>query len=281
MEGIFGIEDIYKDLESLYFKGLPKGTSIGLYGFELNFVKGYITTITGIPGHGKSDFLDFICLKLLKFGGWKGVFYSPENKPTELHVSKLVRKIIGKSWDGHERLTPQEVANACSILNENIWFVKPEKDFTIDTMLDRIKQLKDRHGLDYFVIDAWNKLEHRRSGQSETDYVGETLDKIGVFCEAENIHAFIVVHPTKMRRQKDSMKYEVPTLYDCSGSANFFNKSDNGLCVYRDFETGITSVVINKVKFSHWGSVGSVNLNYDLKSGRYFQTINELDDTWV
>jgi twinkle protein len=281
MEGIFGIEDIYKDLESLYFKGLPKGTSIGLYGFELSFVKGYITTITGIPGHGKSDFLDFICLKLLKFGGWKGVFYSPENKPTELHVSKLVRKIIGKSWDGHDRMTPQQVADACGILNENIWFVKPEKDFTIDTMLDRIKQLKDRHGLDYFVIDAWNKLEHRRSGQSETDYVGETLDKIGVFCEAENIHAFIVVHPTKMRRQKDSMKYEIPTLYDCSGSANFFNKSDNGLCVYRDFETGITSVVINKVKFSHWGSVGSVNLNYDLKSGRYFQTINELDDIWI
>jgi twinkle protein len=281
MEGIFGIEDIYKDLESLYFKGLPKGTSIGLYGFELSFVKGYITTITGIPGHGKSDFLDFICLKLLKFGGWKGVFYSPENKPTELHVSKLVRKIIGKSWDGHDRMTPQQVADACGILNENIWFVKPEKDFTIDTMLDRIKQLKDRHGLDYFVIDAWNKLEHRRNGQSETDYVGETLDKIGVFCEAENIHAFIVVHPTKMRRQKDSMKYEIPTLYDCSGSANFFNKSDNGLCVYRDFETGITSVVINKVKFSHWGSVGSVNLNYDLKSGRYFQTINELDDTWI
>ena len=281
LEGIFGIEDIYKDIENLYFKGLTKGTGIGLHGFNLNFVKGYITTITGIPSHGKSDFLDFICLKLLKYGGWKGCFYSPENKPTELHVSKLVRKIMGKSWEGQNRITPDEVAQACGILNENIWFVKPEKDFTIDTMLERIRQLKDRHGLDYFVIDAWNKLEHKKDGKSETDYVGETLDKIGLFCETENIHAFIVAHPTKMRKQKDSAKYEIPTLYDCSGSANFYNKSDNGITIYRDFETSMTHVVINKVKFQHWGSVGEVALSYDLASGRYYHTIDDMDTTWI
>jgi twinkle protein len=281
LEGIFGIEDIYKDIENLYFKGLTKGTGIGLHGFNLSFVKGYITTITGIPSHGKSDFLDFICLKLLKYGGWKGCFYSPENKPTELHVSKLVRKIMGKSWEGKNRITPDEVADACGILNENIWFVKPEKDFTIDSMLERIRQLKDRHGLDYFVIDAWNKLEHKKDGKSETDYVGETLDKIGLFCETENIHAFIVAHPTKMRKQKDSAKYEIPTLYDCSGSANFYNKSDNGITIYRDFETSMTHVVINKVKFSHWGTVGEVALSYDLASGRYYHTIDDMDTKWI
>lgn len=281
LEGIFGIEDIYQDIENLYFKGLTKGTGIGLHGFNLNFVKGYITTITGIPSHGKSDFLDFICLKLLKHGGWKGCFYSPENKPTELHVSKLIRKVMGKSWEGQNRLSPDEVAQACGILNENIWFVKPEKDFTIDTMLDRIRQLKDRHGLDYFVIDAWNKLDHKKDGKSETDYVGETLDKIGYFCETENIHGFIVAHPTKMRKQKDSNKYEIPTLYDCSGSANFYNKSDNGITIYRDFETSMTHIVTTKVKFQHWGAVGEVAVNYDVPSGRYFHTSNEIETAWI
>lgn len=281
LEGIFGIEDIYQDIENLYFKGLTKGTGIGLHGFNLSFVKGYITTITGIPSHGKSDFLDFICLKLLKHGGWKGCFYSPENKPTELHVSKLIRKVMGKSWEGNNRLSPEEVAQACGILNENIWFVKPEKDFTIDTMLERIRQLKDRHGLDYFVIDAWNKLDHKKDGKSETDYVGETLDKIGNFCETENIHGFIVAHPTKMRKQKDSNKYEIPTLYDCSGSANFYNKSDNGITIYRDFETSMTHIVTTKVKFQHWGAVGEVAVNYDLPSGRYFHTTDEIETAWI
>ena len=31
-----------------------------------------------------------------------------------------------------------------------------------------------------FVIDAWNKLEHKY-GQSETKYIGESLDKLGSF----------------------------------------------------------------------------------------------------
>jgi twinkle protein len=281
LEGVFTIQDIYQDLENLYFNGLEKGIGIDLFGFNLQFVKGYITTITGIPGHGKSDFLDFICLKLLKHGGWKGCFYSPENKPTELHVSKMIRKVMGKAWEGHYKVSPKEISQASAILNENIWFVKPEKDFTIETMLDRIRQLKDKHGIDYFVIDAWNKLEHRRGGKSETDYVGETLDKIGLFCETENIHAFIVVHPTKMRKQKDSAKYEIPTLYDCSGSANFFNKSDNGISVYRDFETQQTQVIINKVKFSHWGEVGSISLNYDVPSGRYYHTLDQITESWI
>jgi twinkle protein len=176
---------------------------------------------------------------------------------------------MGKSWEGSNRLTPDEVAQACGIFNENIWFVKPEKDFTIDTMLERIRQLKDRHGLDYFVIDAWNKLEQKRGGKSETDFVGETLDKIGVFCEAENIHAFLVVHPVKMAKQKDSNKYQVPGLYDCSGSSHFNNKTDNGITIYRDFETELTHIIVTKVKFSHWGKIGKCEFVYDLNSGRY------------
>jgi twinkle protein len=281
LEGVFGIEDIYQSLGNMYINGLDKGTSVNIEGFNLNFVKGYITTITGIPSHGKSDFLDFLCLKLLKFGNWKGAFYSPENKPTELHLSKLVRKVIGKAWDGEYRMTINEMAEACGVLNENIWFVKPEKDFTIDSILERVRQLKDRRGIDYFVIDAWNKLEHKRNGQSETDYIGETLDKIAVFCEVENIHAFIVVHPTKMRKQKDSVKFEVPTLYDCSGSANFYNKSDNGITIYRNFDDNTTDVLITKVKFNHWGNTGGCKLNYHASSGRYYSDFNEISEQWI
>jgi twinkle protein len=281
LEGVFTIQDIYRDLDNMYEYGLPKGISTGIHDFKLQFVKGYITTITGIPGHGKSDFLDFICLKLLKHGGWRGCFYSPENKPTELHVSKMIRKMTGKPWEGYGKVTPDEIANACSVLNENIWFVKPEKEFTIDTMLDRIKQLKDKHGIDYFVIDAWNKLEQKRGGKSETDFVGETLDKIGVFCEAENIHAFLVVHPAKMSKQKDSNKYQVPGLYDCSGSSHFNNKTDNGITIYRDFETELTHIIVTKVKFSHWGQTGETTMNYDVPSGRYYHTIDQITESWI
>ena len=281
LEGVYTIKDIADEIEFMYDYGLPKGVSINIPDFKLDFVKGYITTVTGIPSHGKSDFLDNICLRLLMFGGWKGAFYSPENKPTELHVAKMVRKIIGKNWDGYDRITKEEYKLAIAILDENIWFVKPEKEFTIDSLLERVRVLKQRKGIDYFVVDAWNKLEQKRGNKSETDFTGETLDKIALFCEAENLHAFVVVHPTKMKRQKDSMKEEIPTLYDCSGSSHFYNKSDNGITIYRDFELNVSQVLVTKVKFSHWGEKCMATFNYHKPSGRYYQSQTEIETSWL
>lgn len=283
LEGVFTITDYWESLNNLYHKGLDMGVSIGIPSFDLRFVKGYITTITGIPGHGKSDFLDYICLSLLRYAGWKGIFYSPENKPTELHISKMIQKIHAKGWRGSEdSITQDDLMSAAEFLNESIWFLKPEKDFTIDTMLDRIRTLKDKRGIDYFVIDAWNKLEHKYT-DSETKYIGESLDKISVFCEAENVHAFIVVHPTKMRKNKDGMAYEVPTLYDCAGSANWYNKTDNGITIYRNFEDDnkMTDVYITKVKFTHWGRTGMSRYFYDTISGRYYYNEINKHELWI
>lgn len=78
-----------------------------------------------------------------------------------------------------------------------------------------------------------------------------------------------------MRKEKDGLKYEVPTLYDISGSANFYNKADSGLSVYRDFETNKTFLNVQKVKFEHWGNTGQIELNYDPISRRYY--VGEID----
>ena len=44
----------------MYINGLEQGKIIGhdVLDQHISFVKGYITSITGIPGHGKSDLLD-------------------------------------------------------------------------------------------------------------------------------------------------------------------------------------------------------------------------------
>lgn len=282
LEGSFTITDMQDEIYDLYVNGLDNGVNTHIPNFNLRFVKGYITTITGIPSHGKSDFLDYICLSLHRQAGWKGAFYSPENKPTQLHFSKMARKILGKGWYGDDKMTWDEVAKVGTYLDREIWFIKPEKDFTLDSILKSVKMLKNRYGLDYFVIDAWNKLEHKY-GESETKYIGESLDKIANFCEIENVHCFIVAHPTKMRKLKDSQVYEMPSLYDISGSANFYNKSDNGISVYRDFESGKTIIGVLKVKFSHWGEVGQSEYLYDIVSGRYYPEHQQLykNEQWI
>ena len=270
LEGVFTIEDLDNEINDLYVNGLDKGVGTGMTDFDehLRFVKGYITTITGVPGHGKSDFVDQLSVCLFKRHKWKFAFYSPENKPTKLHFSKWARKIIGKNWFGKDRITLEELNSVKVAMNKNIWFIKPEKDFTLDSILSHVKRLKKSNGIDAFIIDAWNKLEHKYTS-NESKYIGESLDKISIFCEENNLHCFLVAHPTKMMKNKEDKLIEIPNLYNISGSANFYNKTDNGICVYRNFETNKTEIYIQKVKFSHWGKTGMVEYTYDLDSGRY------------
>jgi twinkle protein len=74
-----------------------------------------------------------------------------------------------------------------------------------------------------------------------------------------------------MQKQKEGGKMEIPNLYDINGSANFFNKTDFGITVYRDFFEKIISVHVQKVKFKHLGEIGSVNYVYNQDSGRFVE----------
>ena len=269
LEGSFTISDFSDEIDDFYLNGLPKGAKTGIDKIDefLSFHEGYISVLTGIPSHGKTTLLDFVLVRLLINEAWSGAFYSPENKPTKLHFSKIAQILIGKSWDGYGRITKAELDMVKEFLDELFWFIKPEKDYTIDSILSSVLQLKRRKGIKFFVIDAWNKLEHL---EDSTTYIGRVLDKIAVFCELQQVHCFLVAHPTKMRKEKDSLQYEIPTLYDISGSANFYNKADSGLSIYRDFTNNKTLLNVQKVKFEHWGKTGQIELNYDPISRRYY-----------
>lgn len=277
MEGVYTISDVSNEIDDMYINGLDRGVSTEIPNFNLNFVKGYLTVITGIPSHGKSDFLDYICLQLRIKHNWRGCFYSPENRPTQLHFSKMVRKISGKHWDGENRISMDEVNEIKAYLDKYVWFLKPEKDFTLTSILKQISAIKKRYGLEYFVIDAWNKIEH---ADDKTSYIGRCLDEIVTFCEINNIHCFLVAHPTKIKKNLQTGKYEVPTLYDIAGSANFYNKADNGICVYRDFEEQKTFVHIQKIKFDHWGTEGMAEFTYDVRSKRYISDVPD-NGSWI
>jgi twinkle protein len=272
MTGVFAIRDYLQEVENLYNYGLPPGYETGMLGFDrlLKFHKGYLTTITGVPGHGKSDFLDHLLVKLLQRHSLKGAFYSPENRPVELHISKLLRKITQRPFVGQHRMNQEEIFEAMMLLDDSIFFVKPENDFTLDSILQHVALLKNRKGIDWFVIDAWNKLEHQYT-DSETRYIGQSLDKLVNFCERHNLHCFLVAHPRKIQRNEAGV-YNVPSLYDIAGSANFYNKTDNGITVYRNFAKNTVEVYVQKVKFSHWGEVGMQMFNYDIQTGLYIET---------
>ena len=71
--------------------------------------------------------------------------------------------------------------------------------------------------------------------------------------------------------------FEAPSLYDISGSANFYNKADFGIVVHRDRVKNVTQVSVRKVKFRHLGECGTAEFKYNLDNGRYLPFNGETD----
>ncbi len=286
---------VFKDaVDDMYVNGIDRGVGIGIEGFDklLRFVTGYITLLTGYPNSGKSDFADEIMVRLMLHHGWKGGVYSPENYPTPLHISKLARKLIGKNWYGKEKINEQEKDLVMKFLEDRVYFIIPEKDFSADSLLNHVLQLKRRYGIKFFLFDAWNRIEHKHSGNNEVKYITETLIKIDHFCKEHNLHCFLIAHPTKpmlvkkngSRGEQEDFKLPVATMHDISGGAQFNNIIANGISVYRDYgvynnitkkyDNQISKVYVQKVKMQpYWGHQGMCEFKYHIPSGRYNEII--------
>lgn len=265
--GVFKAVNFWDDLINVRLHGFPKGWKPRQpLGEHIIFQPGYQTVITGIPTHGKSEYADQFLLELSIDYDLRGAFFSPENKPTFMHLMKIVEKLTGINfW----KLSVDEI-NACkNWINDHIFWVYPEHGYTLTNMLTLVRQAVLRHGINWYVIDPWNKLDHQYSG-TETAYISQCLDELDTFNTVNNVHGFLVAHPVKMDKDKEGA-YIIPNLYSISGSAHFFNKADIGITVYKKADN-LTDVHIQKVKFKYWGHVGLINYIWDSKNGRYYTT---------
>jgi len=272
IEGIITVDDLADDIWRLKREGLKPGCGISINSFNelLTFEPGYLTVVTGIPNHGKSEFLDQIMVDLSVMHNWRFGIFSPENYPIQLHFSKIAAKLLGESFNSVEDF---QVVQAMDYYRDNFVHIVPKEDNSVESIVEHATQLVKRYGINGLVIDAWNKLEHDYSS-NETVYISKQLDVIINFAQKYGVHIFVVAHPTKMQRDKQTGAYMVPTIYDMAGSAHFYNKSHNGISVYRHFHEDGTStpeVFVQKVKFKHWGRQGSLMLQYDISSGRFYK----------
>lgn len=272
--GIHKFRDYRDDILNYYDNGDEEGVSTGWLNMDNHFklFKGHLNVLTGIPNSGKSEWLDDMMMNTIKNNNWRWAIYSPENLPAKMHFQKLIEKCCNKSmtYEG-DKIDRETLVEEIEHLSEMIDLVIPEEnEMTLDDILAKIKSSVFRTGIDGFIIDPWNEIEHElKSGQTETDYVSLSLAKIRRFARRHDLSAWIVAHPAKLYKDK-SGEYPVPTLYDISGSANWRNKADNGFVVWRDFQGDqITKVYIQKIRFKNTGKLGEVGFRWDWKTGNY------------
>jgi len=271
MEGIFNVTDFGTEIDQLRTKGFNPGVKIGWLSLdELYRIKlGMFTVITGIPGHGKSEWLDAVLVRLAGLQNWRFCYFSPENYPLSIHFTKLAEKTTGLPFHEFPRST---IESAKKWIGDHFTWLYPanEESVDLDWILERARFLAESTGLHGLVIDPWNEIEHNRGSISETDYISQSLSKIRRFARKYDVHVWIIAHPFKLTKDRQTNKYPVPTPYDISGSAHWRNKLDFCVTVHRpNIDEHTLDVHVQKVKFKHLGKVGSCTLLYDYRSGTF------------
>lgn len=234
LEGVFTVSDFEESLDALFEHGMQKGVTIGHECFDrlCSFETKRLLTVTGIPGSGKSEFIDEIAERLNMRYGWRFAYFSPENAPLAYHASKLIEKFTGKKFS-KSTLTYGEYKQVKQHLETDFFFISPKDDYRLETILERAKFLVRRKGIKALVIDPYNRLEDESDGMSETKYISRQLDRLTNFAQQNDVLVILMAHPTKQTKNKDGV-IEAPTLYDISGSAHFYNKTDFGIVVHRN-----------------------------------------------
>lgn len=280
LEGVFTVSDFEESLDALFEHGMQKGVTIGHECFDrlCSFETKRLLTVTGIPGSGKSEFIDEIAERLNMRYGWRFAYFSPENAPLAYHASKLIEKFTGKKFS-KSTLTYGEYKQVKQHLETDFFFISPKDDYRLETILERAKFLVRRKGIKALVIDPYNRLEDESDGMSETKYISRQLDRLTNFAQQNDVLVVLMAHPTKQTKNKDGV-IEAPTLYDISGSAHFYNKTDFGIVIHRNRVENTVEVVVQKVKFRHLGEVGTALFKYNLNNGRYTDYTPNQEPKW-
>ena len=272
--GKYDVSDLADRIYNLWVNGFEPGKQTGWARLSSLYTvrQRELTIVTGVPSHGKSSWLDHLICNLARYHNWSFGIFSPENFPFERHVAKLCEIYVGKPFDKafNGAMSEDELSMACEWCNDHFHFLMPveEEDQSLDNILSLAKASIFKDGIHGLIIDPWNEIEHETGRDSETVYISKSLTKIRKFNRINNIHTWLVAHPTKLTKNRDG-KYPKPSLYDISGSAHFYNKTDNGIVVYRNFEEGYTEIGVPKVRFKEIGKPGKAELVFNAANGRY------------
>jgi twinkle protein len=261
------ISELWNRYKDRYEHGRPPGISTGWPGFDEYFLllRRQLNVLSGVPGTGKSEWLESMMVNLALNQKWRVLIYSPENFPLVDYLTKLAEKVKGKSFYAIGNQPPmniEEMGEAFEFVKEHFTFIDiADEAYGLDSILNTIKY-KIEYGdrVDAVIVDPWNNVEVLKPKDiSETDYIKDCLVKCRFFARKYKLSFWIVAHFTKLRR-KNTGEFPEPSLYDISGSAHWYNLCDNGIILHRSDkdkqETLITRAKTAKIKNRWYGKVG-------------------------
>tara|TARA_R110000822_G_scaffold19866_4_gene64451 strand:+ start:1754 stop:3172 length:1419 start_codon:yes stop_codon:yes gene_type:complete len=241
------------------------------HDYHIKIHLGKLFILTGIPGHGKSEWADGLVLNLAQKHNWRVCICSTEINNEEYQENTL-KRIYRRPI---ENVSDAEQGRALDFYNDKFRFITnstmDDFDLTLEKLIDLATISILRDNCKVLMIDPWNEISHLRdskNGESETEYIGRAIRQLKKLARQYAILVIIVAHPSK---PDERGKSKPPTLYSISGSAHWSNKADFGVTVWREDLSGDrTELIINKIKrHGAMGHTGCIDIKLNKHTSRF------------
>ena len=242
--GVYEPKDIPKPPKRDYY-------SVGVHdrnGKDLfRLFKGGLSVVSGITNHGKTNFLFWMLAQLIEQYDLKVGLGTFEDEYWEDIVPWYGDYLFGadkpENW---EDLTNDWMQEHFRIISYQIEPLTEQA--SIEWYLQQCQAAIGRYGLDVFVLDPWNKIQHKRGkGEAETDYIGRALAEVKNFAMVNHVAMVVTCHPTKETHAGGTV--HIPNITQLHGSMNWGNGSDHVAIVFRpDLTKTTTCISLQKVK---------------------------------
>ena len=266
--------DVLKDLNDYRVNYNDRGRYLGFDSIDTHYSMqlGNVTDWTGFPMSGKTQILMECLLNTSIFYGWKHLIYFPDvGNKTEI-ISDLLHKLTGKSFNPkyNNHITEEE------IIKDIDWILEHFKILTKKDVKARLTpfdfyDLAATMDIQTASIDSWKDMSHPydKYGGYAT-YLEVVLPYRNQIAEDNNIHINTVIHPKLT--EKVNGKRKAPTPYDLKGGSEWFNSGKCMITVHRESkDDNVAQINFNKIKPRSVGSIGSVELMFDLNKFVYYE----------
>jgi twinkle protein len=235
-----------------------------------------LSVMTGYPGHGKTLFSQQLWFQIARQHDFPVAIMSAET-PARPYVRRAMRQFYSGMLE--HRMKSEELVAADNWIQEHIQFIAhPNHRPTFEFVCDMIEAAAKKYGCRAVIIDPWNKLEQDiPRDKTETQWIGDCLDYLLDLARGLRMHVQVLAHPAKPDQKKRGTP---PDLYQISGSANWYNRPDQGFVIHRPEvvdELGnrqtTAHVYHSKARFEELGYASRVYLRYNLELGRFEATL--------
>lgn len=226
----------------------------------LRYKPGQLNIIVGHANVGKTAWIVFYFTALALHHDKKFLVYSSENS-----IGSLKRKII--EFYSNAQLTNlggNEFAECKSFVNRHFRFVRIDKAYTAEELMEACKEIHEEEPYDAVVIDPYNSLRIPRDVRNAHEYHYEVAHDLRIFSKKNNVSVYICAHAVTEALRKTHGSDHVfqghpmpPGSSDIEGGGKWVNRADDFIVIHRYTQHPMrwmeTHINIRKVKEQETG----------------------------